>query len=111
MAVIRATCEECGDVELRTRDVLVRVPEGCPGGTYVFRCPCCGRPSVREAEPRVVEVLAHAGVRVQRWRPPAELAERRPGGAPFSLDDLLDFHELLQDDARLHLTLGRLTAR
>ena len=38
-----------------------------------------------------------SGVRLLTWRLPAELFERRDG-APIDHDDLLDFHQLLQDD-------------
>lgn len=97
-------------MKLRTHDVLVRIPEGCFEGTYVFRCPLCTRPSVRHAVPRVVDVLVNAGVRVERWRPPAELFEPHPHGAAFTADDLLDFHELLDDEARLQASIDRLHA-
>jgi hypothetical protein len=110
VAVIWVTCEECGDVELRSRDLLLHVPEDRPGGTYSFRCPTCGRRSVRQAEASVVEVLAATGVRVKHWRAPAELAEPRPGGAAFSADDLLAFHELLHDESRLPAALSGLAS-
>jgi hypothetical protein len=53
---------------------------------------------VRPAQDDVVDVLVSAGVSLTRWSLPAELTERR-GGRPITHDDLLDFHELLQDDS------------
>lgn len=94
---IRASCEECGDVELRVSDVNVRVCIDDDAGTYVFRCPRCEMAVVKEAEPRVVDLLIASGVEVAYWTLPAELAERRTGPA-FTHDDLLDFHELLDSD-------------
>lgn len=94
---IRASCEECGDVELRVDDVVVRVCIDDDAGSYVFRCPSCAMSIVKDAEPRVVELLVASGVEVTPWTKPAELAERHDGPA-FTHDDLLDFHELLAGD-------------
>jgi hypothetical protein len=94
---IRASCEDCGDVELRVDDVTVRVCIDDDAGSYVFRCPGCDRSVVKDAEPRVVELLVASGVDVTAWSMPAELSEPRPGPA-FTHDDLLDFHELLEGD-------------
>lgn len=95
---IRASCEECGDVELRVDDVTVRVCIDDDAGSYVFRCPSCGMSVVKDADPRVVELLVTSGVEVTAWSIPAELHEARRGPA-FTHDDLLDFHELLETDS------------
>jgi hypothetical protein len=95
---IKTTCGDCGDVELGAGDVTVRLCADTDEGTYVFRCPRCELAAVRAAEPLIVELLVHAGVRLEHWTLPAELSER-PGGPPLSHDDLIDFHEILQDDA------------
>ena len=94
MALIRATCSDCGDVELRSRDLRVRDCEDTGEATYLFRCPVCRMIEVRPAEPHVVDVLLAAGVDAEQWRLPAELTER-PQGATISHDDVLDFHDLL----------------
>lgn len=94
---IRASCEECGDVELRVGDVHVRICIDDNAGTYVFRCPRCTMSVTKDAEPRVVDLLMASGVEVTHWALPAELRERRHGPA-FTHDDLLDFHELLAGD-------------
>lgn len=107
MATIRATCAECGDVELSTDDVLVRVCVDNGRGAYAFRCPDCAMAVSKPAEPRVVELLIASGVRLDRWRLPAELEETRDG-EPIDHDDLLDFHRLLADEGRLSDELGRL---
>ena len=94
---IRASCEQCGDVELRVDDVVVRVCIDDDAGSYVFRCPGCEMSIVKPAEPRVVELLVASGVEVTAWTKPAALGERHAGPA-FTHDDLLDFHELLDSD-------------
>jgi hypothetical protein len=97
MATIRATCGDCGDVELTTADVRVRVCLDDNAGSYHFRCPHCEMAVVKPAEPRIVDLLAASGVEVSMWRLPAELREPR-FGPRIDHDDLLDFHELLESD-------------
>ena len=41
MATIRATCADCGDVEMTSDDVVVRVCVDNGQGAYAFRCPEC----------------------------------------------------------------------
>ena len=97
MATIRATCGECGDVELTTADVRVRVCIEDNSGTYNFRCPQCTMTVVKPAEPRIVDLLVASGVELATWKLPAELYEPRCGDR-INHDDLLDFHELLEGD-------------
>ena len=94
MALIRATCHECGDVELRSRDLTVRICNENGEGTYLFRCPVCRMTEVKDADDQIIDILAAAGVKVVEWQLPKELDER-PIGKPISHDDVLDFHELL----------------
>ena len=94
MATIRATCGDCGDVELTSAEVSVRVCTDDNSGSYTFRCPQCTMAVVKSAEPRIVELLVASGVRMNTWSMPLELSERRIG-SPITHDDLLDFHELL----------------
>lgn len=95
MALMRATCSECGDVELRARDVQVRTCGNTGVSTYLFRCPVCRMTEVKFADDQVVDILVSGGVRVVEWHLPHELGER-PGGEPITADDILDFHELLE---------------
>jgi len=97
MPTIRATCSDCGDVELTTADVRVRVCMEDNSGSYLFRCPACHMAVVKPAEPRIVDLLVASGVELSTWRLPTELYEPR-SGAPLTHDDLLDFHELLFTD-------------
>lgn len=96
---IRASCADCGDVELCVNDVEVRVCTDDNAGSYVFRCPSCDMAVVKDAEPRVVDLLLASGVSLTTWTVPAELRESRASGPAFTHDDLLDFHDQLgQDD-------------
>ncbi len=111
MATIRASCPDCGDVELTTLDVSVRVCTADNQGTYLFRCPTCEMTVVKPAEPRTVDLLVASGVSYTTWSPPLELREHRGDGAPFDHDDLLDFHDLLSDEGRLFDALDALSHR
>ena len=97
MATIRATCPACGDVKLRSRDLMVRVCAETDLGTYQFACPRCGEPVAREATPRILSLLVSAGVPTEVWHQPAELLEPH-AGPPITIDDVLDFHLLLERD-------------
>jgi hypothetical protein len=97
--LIRATCGDCGDVELGTRDLVVRLCEDTDSGTYVFQCPNCAHPVVRPADRSIIDLLVSSGCRLEVWSMPAELAEPRPEGDNFTYDDLIDFHEVLEGQA------------
>ena len=94
MALIRATCSDCGDVELRSRDLTIRVCRQNQTSSYRFRCPVCAMIEVRAAQDHVFQALLAAGVRYVQWNLPAELAEPHVGEG-ITHDDVLDFHELL----------------
>jgi hypothetical protein len=105
MATFRASCEFCGDVELTTEDVHVRVCTHDSQGTYSFRCPTCDMTVVKPAEPRTVDLLVASGVAYSTWSPPLELTEPRGMGGPITHDELLDFHDQLDNDEALHSAL------
>ena len=94
--LIRATCSDCGDVELGTRDLVVRLCEDTESGTYVFRCPACDHPVVHEADGPTIDLLVSSGCKLEVWSTPAELVEPRPVGGLFTHDDLIDFHRELE---------------
>jgi hypothetical protein len=97
MATIRASCPDCGDVELTSQDMTVRLCVEDNRGSYVFRCPTCTMTVTKATEQRIVDLLVASGVKVEMWTLPLELRER-PVGAPLTHDDLLAFHELLEKD-------------
>ncbi|MEX2292487.1 MAG: hypothetical protein WD691_01765 [Acidimicrobiales bacterium] len=95
--VIKASCQECGDVELTVGELSVRVCETATQSSYVFRCPTCQMTVSKPAEQRIIDLLVASGVELVEWRLPAELFEVRDG-QPITHDDLIDFHALLQSD-------------
>lgn len=97
VATIRASCPTCGDVELSSREVTVQVCASNNQGSYAFRCPTCRVAVSKLAEQRIVDLLVSSGVRLSVWNLPPELGERRLG-PPISYDDLLEFHQLLQQE-------------
>ncbi len=95
--VIKASCQDCGDVELGVAELSVRVCADATQSSYVFRCPTCQMSVVKPAEQRIVDLLVASGVEVVEWQLPAELFEAHLGSA-ISHDDLIDFHALLQTE-------------
>jgi hypothetical protein len=98
MAIIRATCHDCGDVEMTTSDVWVRICDDDNSGTYAFRCPVCDHVVVKPAEAHIVDLLVASGVAWSTWARPAEVHERPQAGNAFTYDDLIDFHAELESD-------------
>ena len=98
VTTIRANCPSCGDVQLTSGDLTVRVCADTEQGSYCFRCPECERGVAKEASQRIIDLLVSSGVRMQVWRVPAEVHEERRGPA-LTPDDLLDFHLMLQGEA------------
>jgi hypothetical protein len=95
MATIRATCTVCGDVELGTCEVRVRVDPSTHQGTYAFVCPRCDTLVVKPAQPRTIDLLLASGVEYDVA--PADA----PHGSPLGEADIEAFADLLDDDGRL----------
>lgn len=95
MTKIEATCPRCGTVERTPRDFELAVCDDAAASWYAFECPTCDQRIQKHADERVVALLIAEGVSPMRWELPAELAEEREG-PPISLDDVLDFHLILE---------------
>lgn len=95
MTTIKAMCPRCGEVELTPDDIELRVCTYAPASYYMFDCPGCHETVQKPADDRVVQLLISGGVPATVWELPEELAERKDG-PPLTVDDLLDFHLLLQ---------------
>jgi len=115
MTRIRATCPSCGEVDLRPVDIelhVIRATDGevGDGSSYRFECPGCTARVVKPADARIARLLATGGVAVavdggdlDLDHALAELVtcthpELPPPGEPFTADDVLAFHELLEGD-------------
>lgn len=94
MTTIKAMCPKCGEVELTPDDVELRVCTHAPASYYLFSCPLCDETVQKPADDRVVQLLISGGVPAIVWELPSELGEIHDG-PPLSVDDLLDFHLLL----------------
>jgi len=103
MTTIRTTCPRCGEVDLIPDDIELHIlrMEGsiATGSTYVFACPTCEGVVRKPADARIAGLLTSGGVRVAGDRQvDVRHPERPPVGAPFTLDDVIDFHRLLASD-------------
>ncbi len=89
-------------------------------GTYRFVCPACLNPVEKRADRKVVDLLRSVGVqlsedgqgellteRPDRLEVPARAIDAAPA---FTYDDLLSFHFLLEDDARMAAALTSIRA-
>jgi hypothetical protein len=97
MGIVRASCADCGDIEITSAEVRVRVCVDDNAGSYVLRCPRCSMAVARPASPRVVRLLVEVGSPLTMWRLPDELSEAHVG-PPLTHDELLAFHHLLETD-------------
>jgi predicted RNA-binding Zn-ribbon protein involved in translation (DUF1610 family) len=116
MTTIRTTCPRCGEVDMGPEAILLSLERGGSEGFYRFVCPECFRRVEKRADRKIVALLVSAGVDVAE--PPSarqtelDLADavadsmlRHPAGGgeesppPFTMDDVIQFHFLLQDDA------------
>ena len=107
MARVRATCDSCGDTELAIDAVAVRICREDHDGTYTFGCPECGLTHEKEASRRTLDLLVASGAPVTFWSVPVENLVGADAG-PLTHDHLLDFHDVLQDDAAIAAALGAL---
>jgi hypothetical protein len=91
-------------------EILLHAPRS-GRSVYQFTCPACLAPVEKPADAKVVALLVSAGVDLATREmllgeageglPPHELLDPMdtpPDGPAFMIDDVLDFHFLLQDD-------------
>ncbi|MEO8697040.1 MAG: hypothetical protein ABI658_26260 [Acidimicrobiales bacterium] len=96
IGVVRASCPDCGDIEVHCDDVTVRRCVETRHHSYRFRCPICAMTSVKDAGMGAVTLLLRAGVPVEHWNLPLEFAERPAQGEAINHDDLIDIHQALE---------------
>ena len=90
VTTIKASCPTCGEVELTSSDITLRVCNHAPLSYYAFVCPGCRDEVRKPADDHIVSLLMSGGVRAQVWEVPAEALEPKPGPS-LNYDDLLDF--------------------
>lgn len=100
MTTIRATCPDCGDVELSPPDMRLVVCNRPAWSYYTFSCPSCHVEVRRPADDEVVGLLVSGGVTAETVHVPDELFEEHTGPA-LCYDDLLDFALFLREHDHL----------
>jgi hypothetical protein len=112
MTTIRTTCPRCGEVDMGPEAISLSVRSSGREGSYRFTCPRCDDAVEKRADRKIVALLVSAGVDLEHRaaseslfdqdpveeRPPLEQA---PGGPAFTIDDVIEFHFLLEDDRYL----------
>jgi hypothetical protein len=67
-------------------------------GELLFRCPACGTADIQSVDGDAPAQLLIAGIRpLALSEPTVEDCDRPPPGAPFEWQDLLDWHQQLDD--------------
>lgn len=95
---------------MRAPAISLRVAAGGHQGAYAFTCPECRFQVNRSANRKTVALLMAAGVDVERTedvsgllesaahRLPIEDRSPKPDARAFTLDDVISFHFLLEDE-------------
>ena len=111
MATVRASCIDCGDIELTNEDIVVRVCLDDDRAECRFTCPACKMTTVKATDSRTVDLLISAGALMDTWVLPAELYEpcRTSEAKGIDHDDLIDFNKLLQDEQALAEAIAALS--
>src|SRR5437016_5607979 len=107
MTTIRTTCPRCGEVDMGPEAILLSVRQNGREGSYRFTCPQCADDVEKRADKKIVALLVSAGVDIDRGEGQMEtlfdqettVRQGVPTGPPFSIDDVIEFHFLLEDDA------------
>ena len=93
---VRVMCDDCGLVRVQLPNLKLRKCVDTGRWTCCFRCPSCGLATAQATnEHSAIDLLTAIGVRVEWWRLPRELFEAKVLSPALTLDDLLDFHLLL----------------
>jgi hypothetical protein len=108
MTTIRTKCPTCGDVDMAADEISLHLTASGERGAYGFVCPECSVEVNKPANRKTVALLIAAGVEPlpledDEGMDAAALAfedlNPRPEATAFTLDDVIAFHFLLDDDA------------
>ena len=94
--------------------ISLELPADADHGIYAFTCPECQAEVSKPASRKTVALLLAAGVEpVERDETPVRMLPMEdrnpnPSALAFTLDDLIGFHFLLEDDAAIAEGLGLL---
>jgi hypothetical protein len=106
MTTIRAKCPTCGGVDVPADSIILELDPSGDQGEYGFECPLCWSPVMKPASRRTVALLISAGVipidigAAEGVGSVLPYDDRSPDplAPPLSLDDVITFHYLLEDD-------------
>jgi len=104
MSTIRVACGNCkNDVDLQPDDVRLIINPDSDGrrGQYEFTCEKCGMEQAKPADKKIIMLLMAAGVEVVDPEPATPA-----GPPPFTDDDSIEFHFVLEDDEALESWLA-----
>jgi hypothetical protein len=100
MNMVATRCIVCFDkIELVASMITVSA-----AGWFSFECPACGEKCVKEASFTQMTALANAGAKVVAQAAPetrVRVDEHDESAPAFTLDDVIDLHLELRDDAAL----------
>lgn len=108
MVIIKTTCPKCGEVDLTSDKIALRIAVGGKGTSYAFECPRCADQVRKPADSRVVQLLISGGVSPEVISD--EQAAMEQAGAehpavhtprstlpPITYDDILEFHREIEE--------------
>jgi predicted RNA-binding Zn-ribbon protein involved in translation (DUF1610 family) len=107
MTTIRTTCPRCGEVDMGPEAIMLSVRQSGREGSYRFTCPNCADDVEKRADRKIVALLVSAGVDIEQSEQDQLLFDdessdeprrQMPQGPVFSIDDVIEFHYLLEDD-------------
>jgi hypothetical protein len=107
MTTIKTKCPTCGEVNMGPAGISLELPADADHGIYGFTCPECRAEVSKPASRKTVALLLAAGVEPVEMDEaetrvlPFEDRSPEPGAAPFTLDDLIGFHFLLEDEVAI----------
>ena len=96
--------------------ILLSVKQNGREGSYRFTCPSCADDVEKRADRKIVALLVSAGVDIDRaaasgvgMLDPETLFDTAPDdprgvlpdGPSFTIDDLIEFHFMLEDDSHI----------
>jgi hypothetical protein len=94
--------------------ILLSIRDSAGEGSYRFSCPTCMNTIEKPADRKVVALLLSAGVELEdeasletEGSVEDVAIEPRPSGPPLTVDDLITFHFILQDDREMARALQR----
>jgi hypothetical protein len=107
MTTIRAKCPTCGDVDVAADSITLELHPTGDQGEYSFECSLCESVVTKPASRRTAALLIAAGIdpiETGTVDAPGSLLpyddlSPDPLAPPLSLDDVITFHYLLEDDA------------